>query len=1179
MVQYFQPIRATDDFAAMRRAFTPKPHQLTVQGLSGAQKSVVSALFLEQMPVDDAFAERSSFLAICATQDSARRFADELRILLPQVRSAYFPALEDLTFEALSQSREAMSERINALRRLQARELDGLITSVEAVLPLLVPSERLSTLPITLSLGSSISINDLLKQLVHLGYQRTVQVETPGYFAQRGGIIDVYPPADQHPLRIELFGDDIDSIRRFSEESQLTLDSVREATVYPVRELVLTSEEVQLGMHAITEDIALTLPKLPNEEARYTLRSRSERLLTTLRGGGMPDEIEHFLPYFIEQPVTLLDYFPSHTLVILDEPLRVEETWNQRMETLVQMQEHRYQSGELLPRQAMRWAEFEDFSNQIVTMNLLTMAVLPRRPSWMRRISEVSVNCPSLASYRGSLHNLMDDVERWQQHEYAIALVCDNEERGRRLQHTFSEFGLETTLGFQANRAPNPGEILLVQGNLQNSFEWPQARFILLSDHELFGKQKQKRSRGVLKESKKLTSFRDLVEGDLVVHVNHGIGRYHGVITMEIEGIKRDYLDLQYAGTDRIYVPIDQISMVQKYLGSGGTESKTPKLHSLGNSEWLRSKQRVQAAVREMAEELLELYANRAHLPGYAFQTDTPWQSEFEQQFIYEETDDQLQVIDEVKRDMERDKPMERLLCGDVGYGKTEVAIRAAFKAVVEGKQVALLAPTTVLAQQHFLTFRDRFSNFPVEIAMMSRFRTPKENQHTTELLAQGKIDIVIGTHRLLNANVRYSDLGLLIIDEEQRFGVAQKERIKKVKNNVDVLMLSATPIPRTLHMAMVGLRDMSIIETPPENRFPVQSFVVEWSDDLVREAVTRELQRDGQVFIVHNRIEDLDYFARKVSELVPDARIIVGHGQMAMGQLEQVMLSFMEREYDVLISTTIVESGLDMPNVNTLIVHDANNYGLAQLHQLRGRVGRSNRKAYAYFTFQRNRSLTEIAEKRLAAIKEFCELGAGFRIAQRDLELRGVGNLLGSQQHGNVSAVGFELYTQLLEEAVHELKGEAPLRKIETALEIQLEAFLPSSYIASQAQKIAMYKRIQSALDGETIDDIEEELIDRFGPFPAPVLHLLKAAKLRLMAHEAGIVSLKQNSEGVQVTLYPGVTYPTNGAALLVRDMAGALGHQPGKPAPFMLRAESTPELLQRMEFFLQRFEKLVIH
>ena len=1179
MIQFFQPIMATDDFAAMRRVLTSKPHQLTVQGLAGAQKSVVSALILEHLAGEAFSQDRTPFLVVCATQDAARRMADDLHTLLPQVRSAYYPALEDLAFEALSQSREAMSERINVLRRMQSRKLDGLVTSVEAILPLLVPSERLQTLPITLSVNGSISIPDLLHRLVHIGYQRTAQVETPGYFAQRGGIVDIYPPADPHPLRLELFGDDIDSIRRFSEETQLTLDSVREAVVYPVRELVLTPEEVEKGIEAIVEDVDATLPKLASEEARDTLRSRSERLLTALREGSMPDELEHFLPYFIDNPVTLLDYFPAHTLVILDEPLRVEETWNQRLVSLSEMQEHRYQSGELLPRQAMRWAEFEDFTSQVISMNLLALAMLPRRPTWMRRVPEVSVNCPSLPSYRGSIQNLMDDIERWQQHGYALALICENEERGRRIQHTLSEFGLQATLGFQGNRAPHPGEILLLPGQFPNSFEWPQARFILLSDQELFGKQKQKRGRGVLKESKKLTSFRDLVEGDLVVHVNHGIGRYHGVITIEIEGIKRDYLDLQYAGSDRIYVPIDQISMVQKYLGSGGTESKAPKLHSLGNSEWQRSKQRVQAAVREMAEELLQLYASREHLPGYAYQPDTPWQNEFEQQFIYEETDDQLQVIEEVKRDMERDKPMERLLCGDVGYGKTEVAIRAAFKAVVEGKQVAILAPTTVLAQQHFLTFRDRFSNFPVEIAMMSRFRTPKENQRTTDLLAQGKVDIVIGTHRLLNANIRYSDLGLLIIDEEQRFGVAQKERIKKMKNNVDVLMLSATPIPRTLHMAMVGIRDMSIIETPPENRFPVQSFVVEWSDDLVREAITRELQRDGQVFIVHNRIEDLDYFAGKIAELVPGARIIVGHGQMAMGQLEQVMLSFMEREYDVLISTTIVESGLDMPNVNTLIVHDANNYGLAQLHQLRGRVGRSNRKAFAYFTFQRNRSLSEIAEKRLAAIKEFCELGAGFRIAQRDLELRGVGNLLGSQQHGNVSAVGFELYTQLLEEAVHELKGEPPPRRIDTTFEVHLEAFLPSSYIASQAQKIAMYKRIQSALDRETIDDIEEELIDRFGPFPAPVLHLLKAAKLRLMAHETGISSLKQTPEGVQISLYPGVRYPTNEVALLVREMAGALGHQPGKPAPFVLKADNSTELLQRVEFFLQRFEKLVIH
>lgn len=1182
MYRALAPLRETNEYQELMQRMKTEGAQVLVHGLSGAQKSAFASLFLGDVLADrkphrlDEGETAAPFLFLSANQQSAQRLHEELNLLLPQLRLGFFPAQEDLTFEALAQSREAMGERVQLLKKLMNAELDGLVASVEAMLPLLMPPQKMNTLPIKLKVGGNLSLQEAMERLVQLGYQRGYQVELPGYFAQRGGILDIYPPSDSHPLRIELFGDEIDSIRRFSEESQLSLNSLREVEIYPARELVLTEAEIERGIAAIERDLRESVSALDNPEAAQVLSLRVQKLCEQLREAQLPDELEHYLPYFIAEPASLLDYYPRRPLVLCDEPLRIQEVWQERLQAIDIRLRQRFEMGELLPAQLNRWFEFDAFSSYLGDCSVLGLSLLPRRSGWLRSYHAIGSINRSLPSYQGAVQSLMDEVERWKQNQYGVLLLCDGPERGRRLQHTFSEYGLEVTLAFDSERAPLPGEVLIRQGAMQNCFEWPQARFILLSDHLLFGKAKRQRRSGVLKESKKLSSYRELVEGDLVVHVNHGIGRFLGIITMEIEGIRRDYLHLQYAGADKIYVPIDQISLVQKYLGGGGAEEKQPKLHALTGSEWQRSKQRVQKAVREMAEELLALYASRETMPGYAFSPDQPWQAEFEEQFPYEETEDQLQVIGEVKRDMESDRPMERLLCGDVGYGKTEVAIRAAFKAVLDGKQVAMLAPTTVLAQQHLNTFRERFSHYPVEIAMMSRFRTAKENQATTDLLRRHKIDIVIGTHRLLNKNVEFADLGLLIIDEEQRFGVAQKEKIKQLKANVDVLMLSATPIPRTLHMAMVGIRDMSVIETPPENRFPVQSYVVEWNEALVKEAIQRELDRDGQVFLVHNRITDLDYFAERISKLVPEARIVVGHGQMPQGRLEQVMLDFLEGEYDVLISTTIIESGLDMPNVNTLIVHEADKYGLSQLHQLRGRVGRSSRRAYAYFTFQPNRSLSEIAEKRLAAIKEFCELGAGFRIAQRDLELRGVGNLLGPQQHGNVSAVGFELYTQLLEETVRELKGERPIPKIEVTMELNLEAFLPSSYIQAQPQKIALYKRIQAAHSAEELDEIDEEMLDRFGPPPAPVVNLIKAAKIRLLADRSGIASLKQGINGVAVALKPKVEYDRNDIARLIMKMGGALIHNAGKPSPFTLLGESAPEILNSLEFFLQEFQEI---
>ena len=1175
MHHIFTAIKKTAEYQELINLDQKGQKQIMVSGLSGTQKAVLLSLLLSDERYLMKHYQRP-FLIISASRQGADRLYEELNTVLPEQRIGLLPALEDMAFEALGQSKELMGERGRLLLQLANGELSGIVASVDAILPMLMPAAQLRLLPLTLRLGTKLNLYEFLEKLVKLGFQRTHQVETAGYFAHRGSIVDIFPPSDSQPVRIDLFDEEIDSIRRFSSDTQLSLDSLREVVIYPTRELVLNSHQLQMGIEAIESDYESMKLVLTDAESRRNLDMRLKRLLDALANGDQPDELEHYLPYFIEKQESVLDYFTNQPLIICDEPLRIQETWENRLELLEEQLKQRLERGELLPRQMQRWYDFPAFiaDLQKSSEGVLSLGILPRRPSWLRNIAAISAVNRSIPDYRGSIQSLMDDVERWQRHGYAILLLCDGPERGRRLEHTFAEYGLNVSLGFGEDRPPQNGEILIRKGALENCFEWPEARIVLLSDQLLFGRTKSKRSPGTLKEAKKLKSYRELVEGDFVVHINHGIGRYLGLVAMEVEGIRRDYLHLQYAGQDKIYIPIDQIGLIQKYLGSN-TDSE-PKLHALNSSEWQRSKQKVHKAIREMAIDLLKLYASRTSEPGFAFAPDDNMQAEFEELFPYEETEDQIQVIADVKRDMESSRPMERLLCGDVGYGKTEVAIRAAFKAVLSGKQVAVLAPTTVLVQQHFNTFRERLSRFPINIAMMSRFRSPKENRQTAELLRDHQVDIVIGTHRLLNKDISFADIGLLIIDEEQRFGVAQKEKLKQLRNNVDVLMLSATPIPRTLHMAMVGIRDMSLIETPPENRLPVQSYVVEWSDTLVREAILRELDRDGQVFFVHNRISDLDYFASHIAKLVPEARIVVGHGQMAEGRLEQVMLDFMEGEYNVLVSTTIIESGLDMPNVNTMIIHEADHFGLSQLHQLRGRVGRSNRRAYAYFTFRRGHSLSEIAEKRLAAIKEFCEFGAGLRIAQRDLELRGVGNLLGAEQHGNVAAIGFELYSQMLEEAVRELKNLPVPQKTETLMEINIEAFLPNSFVPDQSQKISVYKQIQSAATKADLEEIQEQLIDRFGILPLAVLNLLKVARLRIIAAEAGVVTVKQMGNSLNLTLITGLTYDLNQAALIVLQAKGKISHHAGKQTPFSIIGENLPELLTWLEIFLNEFKNI---
>jgi transcription-repair coupling factor (superfamily II helicase) len=736
----------------------------------------------------------------------------------------------------------------------------------------------------------------------------------------------------------------------------------------------------------------------------------------------------------------------------------------------------------------------------------------------------ISADAQSLPAFQGRLNLIVDELSRWRRDGYRIVLMVADPDRVAGLRQGLAEQGIPAQALGEVADLPGRGQVFIAPGRLRQGFAWPVMRLVVLGDAEIYGGVKRARRLKIAREGGKVASFSDFREGDYVVHIHHGIGRYLGMKQLEVGGVKKDYLLLQYAGQDRLYVPVDQVFLVQKYVGA---EGHVPRLYRLGGNEWHKVKSRVQEAVRQMAEELLELYARREAIPGYAFSPDTPWQQEFEENFPYTETPDQLKAIAEVKADMEQPRAMDRLLCGDVGYGKTEVAMRAAFKAVMDSKQVAVLVPTTILAQQHYNTFQARFAPFPVKVAVLSRFSTPGEQKRIVRALRRGEVDIVIGTHRLLSGDVAFKDLGLVIIDEEQRFGVAHKEKLKKLRYSVDVLTMTATPIPRTLHMALAGARNLSLIETPPEDRFPVQTYVVEYSPEMVREAIRRELDRGGQVYFIHNRVADIDRFAYHIQQLVPEARVGVGHGQMDEKELEKVMLDFIEGSYDVLVCTTIVENGLDIANVNTLIVDESDSFGLAQLYQLRGRVGRSNRLAYAYFTYRQDKVLGEIAEKRLAAIREFTAFGSGYKIALRDLQIRGAGNLLGPEQHGHLLAVGFDLYCQLLEEAVQKLKlqrGEALPAAAPAAtpamapVELMVDTFLSDEYIPDAALKMEIYQRMMAARELDEVNDIAGEMVDRYGRLPAAAQNLLGLARVRLLAQEIGVTGVQQKGKEVEL-------------------------------------------------------------
>ncbi|NRD77473.1 transcription-repair coupling factor [Bacillus sp. BRMEA1] len=1091
-----------------------------IAGLSGSSRTVLTAAIYEQM--------KRPIMLVTHNLLQAQKLYDDLVNLLSDKEVYLFPANELIAAELSIASPELKAQRIEALNYWSKQSQGIIIVPAAGLKKILPPKSLWKEHQLLLKMGEDVDLDKVLNLFVKMGYVRTEMVTTPGEFSVRGGIIDIYPLTEANPLRIELFDTEIDSIRYFSLEDQRSKEKVTEISIGPATEVILEASHYNRMVNQLEDGLAQSLKKLKNEKAKLQLSQNISFELEQLKNGQKPDQVFKYLSLAYERPASLLDYLPANGLVFVDEISRVQEM----NESLIKEEAEWYTSllseGQIIHdvhishdlQVLLHKKEFP-----LVYLSLFLRHVANTSPQ-----NIINISCKQMQNFHGQMHLLKTEVERWKKSNYSILFLGPDDERVKKLERVLEDYEIDASV-IGADQQIMPGKVQVMKGNLQTGFELSIQKIAVITEEELFNKRVKKSvSRQKLSNAERIKSYSELRIGDYVVHVNHGIGKYLGIETLVINGVHKDYLHIRYQGTDKLYVPVEQIDLVQKYVGS---EGKEPKIYKLGGTDWKKVKKKVQSSVEDIADDLIKLYAEREAAVGYAFSPDGDLQREFETSFAYQETDDQLRSIREIKKDMERPRPMDRLLCGDVGYGKTEVAIRAAFKSITDGKQVAFLVPTTILAQQHYETLRERFQDYPINIGLLSRFRTKKQQTETLKGLKAGTVDIVVGTHRLLSKDIVYHDLGLLIIDEEQRFGVTHKEKIKRLKTNVDVLTLTATPIPRTLHMSMLGVRDLSVIETPPENRFPVQTYVMEYNGSLVREAIERELARDGQVYFLYNRVEDIERKAEEISMLVPDARVTYAHGQMTENELESVMISFLAGEYDVLVSTTIIETGVDIPNVNTLIVHDADRMGLSQLYQLRGRVGRSNRVAYAYFTYRKDKVLTEVAEKRLQAIKEFTELGSGFKIAMRDLSIRGAGNLLGSQQHGFIDSVGFDLYSQMLKEAIEERKGDTKETKTTVEIDLEIDAYIPDSYIKDGHQKIEMYKRFRGVESLDEIEELQAEMLDRFGEYPDEVSYLFQVAEMKIYALENGVELIKQSKQDVTILLNEEVTNTIDGSKL----------------------------------------------
>ena len=1052
---------------------------------------------------------------LCADEREARQLAGDLQSLTGETPVTLLAREWQFRPNAVS-SREWERSRLAALHQMAAGNAPVVVATVDALLARTMPPHRLAELSMTLETGGRADLKELCDRLLQAGYSRCDQVEGVGQFALRGGILDVFSPLMEQPVRCEFFDDEIDSLGLFDPGTQRRTENVSSALLLPAAEVL--PGLAPGGTAHLADELEKLAVKYAKKEGRdalvQTLRGDAERFRNGAEVGGL----DRYLNLIYPDAAGGADYLPPDAVVFLCEGGRIEQRvktvllqLHQDTETLMEAGLMAGDAAEVCLSEEALFARLADFP--VVMLDALPTSRHPLKPRGL-----LAINARQLSSYGGSLETAVTDLEHYRNTGSAVLVLCDGEVRAKNLLRLLEERGIPAVLDLKGTAMPKPGELRITVGALSAGCEWPALKLAVLTEGQLTAPTQKKLKLKKDSNRQKLQSFTDLSPGDLVVHVHHGIGRFVGIQRMPVDGVEKDYIKIDYAGGDCLYVPVTQLDLVSKYIG-GGEEQERTQLNKLGGTEWAKQKTRARKAAKDLAAGLTKLYAERQRRPGFAFSPDSPWQTEFEEAFPYAETGDQLQAIADIKKDMEQPRPMDRLLCGDVGYGKTEVALRAIMKCILDGKQAAILVPTTVLAQQHYATACGRFKDFPVKIEVLSRFTTAKEQKRILEAARTGGLDLLIGTHKLLQKNMEFKDLGLLVIDEEQRFGVTHKERLKEMSRQVDVLTLSATPIPRTLNMALSGLRDMSTIEEPPADRQPVQTYVLEHDWGILEDAMRKELARGGQIYYLHNRVETIDLTASRIQKLLgPEVRVVVGHGKMGEQELSAVMQAMVDGEADVLVCTTIIETGIDIPNVNTLIMEDADRLGLAQLHQIRGRIGRSTRRAYAYLTYRQGKILQETAAKRLAAIREYVEFGSGFKIAMRDLEIRGAGNLLGPEQSGYLMSVGYDLYLKLLEEAVLEERGEE--KKIETECAADLTLNIPERYVASPEQRMDLYRRIAAIRTNDDASDLMDEMIDRYGEPPKSVLALLDVALLRAAAAKAGVSDITQKKDALRFTL-----------------------------------------------------------
>lgn len=1090
-------IRQTGWFRRMLSGMNAGRGPVSVTGLSNPHKAIALSAAAPEGPL----------LVMVPDEAAGTRMAEDLCALLGEDAALLYPSREFTFREVEGVSREYEQARLGVLGRVAEGRCRAVVASAEAVLQYTIPPHILRENTLTLHAGREYLLPELEARLIKSGYERRDQVDGKCQFSVRGGILDLFPPQSGAPFRVEFWGDEIDTISAFDLETQRRTDTVKSVDITPAREVLFPSVPWLLKRLGKAHD---SLRGKQGLLAKGQLSSDMEKL----ENGLSLQSADKYLPLIYSAPATLFDYFPG-AVTVLCEPVTAKENAKNAMLRF-------YEDVTLLMEEGVLFKGCDTFT--IDFSRLLSLASQGRcllLDSFARSLPElpladlIGVNAVGLSSWSGDLKLLKEDLEGYFHSGYCCAVLAGTEKAADTLADDLNDAGLRAVRTGDIKTAV-PKTVYVLAGSLSGGLELPEEKFALVTCQKASGRKTVRRKRK--KAGEEIRSLSDLTPGDLVVHAAHGIGVFQGIIKREIHGVTKDYIQIRYAGTDALFVPVTQLDLVSKYIGA--RDDSSVKLSRLNSVEWQKTRQRVKKAVAEMAEDLIRLYAERMKVRGYAFSPDTEWQREFEERFPYQETDDQLRCIAEMKADMESERPMDRLLCGDVGFGKTEVALRGAFKCVMDGKQCAVLVPTTILAWQHYQTFLNRLQGFPVTVELLSRFRTPKQQEAILRRLRRGEVDIVIGTHRLLQKDVQFKDLGLCIIDEEQRFGVAHKEKFKEFRNSVDVMTLSATPIPRTLNMAMSGIRDMSTIEEAPGDRHPVQTYVIEHDDGVIAEAIRRELRRGGQVFYLHNRVDSIDSCAYRLQNVLPDARIVTAHGKMGEEQLSEIWRQLIDHEVDVLVCTTIIETGVDVPNCNTLIIEDADRLGLSQLYQIRGRVGRSSRRAFAYFTFRPGKALTDVAAKRLSAIREFTNFGSGFRIAMRDLEIRGAGNILGTSQHGHMEAVGYEMYLKLLSEAVAEQRGESTVSSAECQVDIRIGAHIPEDYIENLSQRIEVYKKIATIQNEEDAWDVTDELIDRFGEPPEAVKGLIDVALLRGIAASLGIYEISQKND--VIVFYP---------------------------------------------------------